>query len=179
MFLGTDSSRKRICYSRTEGVDSSTRAHYNLTFWSVWPSSLSQTLPPFVALGPLWQCIDSLRCINPSDTGWMDSCWQDAPCHFVCCHLIRAPQFALLLSSPAHAHWGQVLSDITDKVSCTFAINCSTKESKFPESGHFGKQSTEGRQTKSLHWSLHTVQRQVLHKPFWIKATFQLHVHAR
>lgn len=140
MFLVTDSSadssRKRIRYSRTERVDSSTQAHYNLTFWSVWPSSLSQTLPPFVALGPLWQCIDSLRCINPSDTGWMDSCWQDAPCHFVCCHLIRAPQFALLLllllSSPAHAHWGQVLSDIMGKVSCTFAINCLTKESKFP-----------------------------------------------
>lgn len=76
-------------------VDSSTQAHYNLTFWSVWPSFLSQALPPFVALGPLRLCIDSLRCINPSDTGWMDSCWQDAPCHFVCCHLIRAPQFAL------------------------------------------------------------------------------------
>lgn len=119
-------------------VDSSTQAHYNLTFWSVWPSSLSQTLPPFVALGPLWQCIDSLRCINPSDTGWMDSCWQDAPCHFVCCHLIRAPQFALpLLSPPAHARRGQVLSDIRGKVRCTFSINCLTEEREMLTVGAF------------------------------------------
>lgn len=124
-----DSAQKRICYSRTEREDSSTQAHYNLKFWSVWPSSLSQALPPFVALGPLWQCIDSLRCINPSDTGWMDSCWQDAPCYFVCCHLIRAPQCALpLLSSPTHAHWGQVPSDIRGKVRCTFSINCLKKK---------------------------------------------------
>lgn len=40
-----------------------------LNFCSAWPSSLGQALPPFVALGPLWQCTDSLRCINPSDTG--------------------------------------------------------------------------------------------------------------
>lgn len=40
-----------------------------LNFCSPWPSSLGQALPPFVALGPLWQCTDSLRCINPSDTG--------------------------------------------------------------------------------------------------------------
>lgn len=38
-------------------------------FWPVWPSPLGQTQPPFVALGPLWQCIDSLRCMNSSDTG--------------------------------------------------------------------------------------------------------------
>lgn len=141
MFIGrlaspVDSTQKRMRYSWPEGVDSSTQAHYNLKFWSVWPSSLGQALPPFVALGPFWQSIDSLRCINPSDTGWMDSCWLDAPCHFVCCHLIRAPQFALpLLSSPAHAHWGQVPSDITGKVRCTFTINCLTKEGKMPRKG--------------------------------------------
>lgn len=71
-----------------------------LNFCSAWPSSLGQALPPFVALGPLWQRTDSLRCINPSDTGWMDSCWPDAPCHFVRCHLIRPSQFAL--SPPPH-----------------------------------------------------------------------------
>lgn len=47
----------------------------------------------------------------------MDSCWQDAPCHFVCRHLIRAPQFALpLLAPPAHAHWAQALPDISGQV---------------------------------------------------------------
>lgn len=40
------------------------------------------------------QHIGSLRCANPFDIGWIDSCWQNAPCHFVCCHLIGAPQFA-------------------------------------------------------------------------------------
>ena len=55
-----------------------------------------QSLTSFLcsALGLLWQCVDSLRCANPFDIGWIDSCWPDAPCHFVCCHLIGAPQFA-------------------------------------------------------------------------------------
>lgn len=45
------------------------------------------------ALGFIWQHVDSLRCANPFDAGWIDSCWQNALCHFVCCHLIGAPQF--------------------------------------------------------------------------------------
>lgn len=61
--------------------------------------------PPFFtllhsALRPLWQRVDSLRCANPFDMGWIDSCWQDAPCHFVCCHLIGTPQFTLPLLFP-------------------------------------------------------------------------------
>lgn len=72
------------------------------------------------ALGLLWQCVDSLRCANPFDIGWIDSCWQDAPCHFVCCHLIGAPQFAFPPLSPTHAHCGQVLSDIKGEVMCPF-----------------------------------------------------------
>lgn len=75
----------------------------NLLFFSV-------SAPLCSALGLLWQCIDSLRCANPFDIGWIDSCWQDALCHFVCCHLIGAPQFAfpLLFSYPCSLRPGSV-----------------------------------------------------------------------
>lgn len=67
----------------------------------------------------LWQHTGSLRCANPFDTGWIDSCWQDAPCHFVCCHLIGAPQFAFppLFSYPRSLGPG---FDIKSKVVCPF-----------------------------------------------------------
>lgn len=65
-------------------------------------TSFSPALFPFLpllcfALGLLCQCIHSLRRANPFDTGWIDSCWQDALCHFVRCHLIGTPQFTSLL----------------------------------------------------------------------------------
>lgn len=86
-------------------------------------SSFSPALFPFLpllcfALGLLCQCIHSLRRANPFDTGWIDSCWQDALCHFVRCHLIGTPQF--YFSSSTHIRCGQILCDISRDSMCSF-----------------------------------------------------------
>lgn len=83
----------------------------------------SPALFPFLpllcfALGLLCQCIHSLRRANPFDTGWIDSCWQDALCHFVRSHLIGAPQFSF--SSSTHICCGQILCDISRDSMCSF-----------------------------------------------------------
>lgn len=64
-------------------------------FFILLPFPPSLTFFLYSAHRLLCQCVDSLRRANPFDIGWIDSCWQDAPCHFVCCHLIGLPQFAI------------------------------------------------------------------------------------
>lgn len=93
-----------------------------------------QVLPPLSvilcsALGLLCQCVDSLKCANPFDTRWIDSSWQDAPCHFVCCHLTGALSLCLpTLSSSTHA-WSDIKKEgwVPHKV-FTWYWYCSSME---------------------------------------------------